>query len=240
MGNEGNAGEGQGGQGQGAGQGSGQGAGQEEGQGSGQSGQGQGQGTGQGAGQGGQGDQGQGAGQGAGQEGNQQKEDNMSLADLETALGMPLAEAKALLAAGKKPKEEPKGETLMGADLELAKMKALMQRNVPSGQIPVLLQFLNIAGTTPTEINASLEALAQAKMLPQEGQKQQGPQGNGDAQGGGGNAQGAGNQGLQNGGQQGKTIWTAAKVRELRKTGTINAEVLADIKRAEAEGRVRE
>ena len=119
---------------------------------------------------GGQGDQ----GQGAGQEGNQQKEANMSLADIETALGMPLAEAKALLAAGKKPKEEPKGETLKGADLELAKMKALMQRNVPSGQIPVLLQFLNIAGTTPAEINASLDALAQAKMLPQEGQQQQG------------------------------------------------------------------
>ena len=165
----------------------------------------------------------------------------MSLADLETALGMPLAEAKALLAAGKKPKEEPKGETLKGADLELAKMKALMQRNVPSGQIPVLLQFLNIAGTTPTEINASLEALAQAKMLPQEGQQQQGQgQGAGDAQGGGGNAQGAGNQGLQNGGQQGKTIWTAARVRELRKSGNVTAEVLADIKRAEAEGRVRE
>lgn len=166
----------------------------------------------------------------------------MSLADLETALGMPLADAKALLAAGKKPKEEPKGERLKGADLELAKMKALMHRNVPSGQIPVLLQFLNIAGTTPTEINASLDALAQAKMLPQEGQQQQGQgqgQGNGAAQGGG-NAQGAGNQGLQNGDQQGKTIWTAAKVRELRKTGTITAEVLADIKRAEAEGRVRE
>jgi hypothetical protein len=179
-------------------------------------------------------------GQGAGPEGNQQKEDNMSLADLETALGMPLAEAKALLAAGKKPKEEPKGETLKGADLELAKMKALMQRNVPSGQIPVLLQFLNIAGTTPAEINASLEALALAKMLPQEGQQQQGQQDNGAAQGGGGNAQGAGNQGLQNGGQQGKTIWTAAKVRELRKSGTITPEVLADIKRAEAEGRVRE
>jgi len=231
MGNEGNAGEGQGGQGQGAGQGSGQ----EGGQGSGQSGQGQG--TGQDAGQGGQG-----AGQGAGQEGNPQKEANMSLADIETALGMPLAEAKALLAAGKKPKEEPKGETLKGADLELAKMKALMQRNVPSGQIPVLLQFLNITGTTPAEINASLDALAQAKMLPQEGQQQQGEgqgQGNGAAQGGG-NAQGAGNQGLQNGGQQGKTIWTAAKVRELRKSGTITPEVLADIKRAEAEGRVRE
>jgi hypothetical protein len=165
----------------------------------------------------------------------------MSLADIETALGMPLSEAKALLAAGKKPKEEPKGETLKGADLELAKMKALMQRNVPSGQIPVLLQFLNITGTTPAEINASLDALAQAKMLPQEGPQQQGQgQGAGDAQGGGGNAQGAGNQGLQNGGQQGKTIWTAAKVRELRKSGTITPEVLADIKRAEAEGRVRE
>jgi hypothetical protein len=167
----------------------------------------------------------------------------MSLADIETALGMPLSEAKALLAAGKKPKEEPKGETLKGADLELAKMKALMQRNVPSGQIPVLLQFLNITGTTPAEINASLDALALAKMLPQEGQQQQDQgqegQGNGAAQGGG-NAQGAGNQGLQNGGQQGKTIWTAAKVRELRKSGTITAEVLADIKRAEAEGRVRE
>jgi len=228
MGNEGNAGEGQGGQGQGAGQGSGQGVGQEEGPGSGQSGQGQGAG--------------QVAGQGAGQEGNQQEEANMSLADIETALGMPLSEAKALLAAGKKSKEEPKGETLKGADLELAKMKALMQRNVPSGQIPVLLQFLNITGTTPAEINASLDALALAKMLPQEGQQQQDQgqgQGNGAAQGGG-NAQGAGNQGLQNGGQQGKTIWTAAKVRELRKSGTINAEVLADIKRAEAEGRVRE
>jgi hypothetical protein len=167
----------------------------------------------------------------------------MSLADIETALGMPLSEAKALLAAGKKSKEEPKGETLKGADLELAKMKALMQRNVPSGQIPVLLQFLNITGTTPAEINASLDALALAKMLPQEGSQQQGQQqqgqGNGAAQGGG-NAQGAGNQGLQNGGQQGKTIWTAAKVRELRKSGTITPEVLADIKRAEAEGRVRE
>lgn len=237
MGNEGNAGEGQGGQGQGAGQGSGQGAGQEGGQGSGQNGQGQG--TGQGAGQeGGQGDR----GQGAGQEGNQQTGSNMSLADIETALGMPLTEAKALLAAGKKPKEEPKGETLKGADLKIAKMEALMLRKVPSEKIPVLLQHLNIAGETLPEINNSIEALIQAGILSiDSGQGGQGHgQGAGDAQGGGGNAQGAGNQGLQNGGQQGKTIWTAAKVRELRKTGTITTEVLADIKRAEAEGRVRE
>jgi DNA-binding transcriptional MerR regulator len=157
----------------------------------------------------------------------------MSLADIETALGMPLAEAKALLAAGKKPKEEPKGETLKGADLELAKMKALMQRNVPSGQIPVLLQFLNIAGTTLAEINASLEALAQAKMLPQEGQLQQG-QGQQ-----GGNANGAGNQGLQ---QQngGKKIWTTSEVRELRLSGGITDKILEDLKKAEAEGRVKD
>jgi len=112
-------------------------------------------------------------------------------------------------------------------------MKALMQRNVPSGQIPVLLQFLNIAGTTLAEINASLEALAQAKMLPQEGQLQQG-QGQQ-----GGNANGAGNQGLQ---QQngGKKIWTTSEVRELRLSGGITDKILEDLKKAEAEGRVKD
>jgi len=161
----------------------------------------------------------------------------MSIAELETALGMPLAEAKSLLAAGKK-KEVPRGEPLKGAELELAKMKALMLRKLPSEKIPVLLQHLNIAGETLPEINASIDALIEAKILSVD--SGQGGQGQGQGQGGGGgNANGAGNQGLQGDGQQNlKPIWTAAKVRELRLSGNMTTEILADIKAAEAEGRV--
>ena len=164
----------------------------------------------------------------------------MSIKELETALGMSLADAKAILEASKKQKAAPKGEPLTGADLKLAKMEALMMRGVPSVQIPVLLQHLNIAGSNLAEINLSLDALVASKLLPQEPPGNQGTgQGNGSAQGGGA-AQGAGNQGLQNGGQQqGKTIWTESKVRELRLSGTMTDELLNDIKRAEAEGRVR-
>lgn len=222
MGEDGNNGAGQDGQ-------SDKGAG--EGQGAGQGGQGNGQGAGQG--------DNQGAGQG-GDKQNQQAE-NMSIKELETALGMSLVDAKAILDANKKQKSAPKGEQLTGADLKLAKMEALMLRGVPSTQIPVLLQHLNIVGSNLAEINASLDALVAAKLLPLEQPGNQGTgQGNGAAQGGG-NAQGAGNQGLQNGGQQqGKTIWTANKVRELRLSGSLTEQMLADIKLAESEGRVKE
>ena len=84
---------------------------------------------------------------------------------LEGELGMPLKEVKAFLEANKKPKAVPAGETLSGADLKIAKMEALMTAGVPSKQIPLLLQHLNISGKTREEIQASIGQLIELKLL---------------------------------------------------------------------------
>lgn len=173
----------------------------------------------------------------------------MTLKEFEAAMGMTLEDAKGLVAEKRKQKSA-NAKPLEGADLKLAKMEALMRRKIPSEQIPVILASLNIQGTNPEEIDASITALVNSKIFnfgQEQGQGQggqgqgqgQGADQGGQGQGGGNNANGAGNQGVgqQNGG---KKIWTAAEVRALRLSGQpVTAEVLADIKAAEREGRVK-
>lgn len=140
---------------------------------------------------------------------------------------------------GKKtpPKPAPTGETLSGTDLKLAKMEALMTVGVPSKQIPLLLQHLNISGKTREEIDASIQSLISVKLLTIEapandpGKNQQQPS---DA------AQGAGNPGLPNNQQQQQKTWTSAEIKQLRLSGSLTDAVMADIKKAAAEGRVKE
>jgi hypothetical protein len=133
---------------------------------------------------------------------------------IEKELGLPQGGLKDFVAAQKKAKQPapPTGETLTGADLKIARMEALMTAGVPSKQIPLLLQHLNIAGNTREEIQASIGQLIELKLLsiettpaPQPGQQQNGTP---DA------AQGAGNPGIS--GNKGPKIWTKQEVLALQ------------------------
>jgi DNA-binding transcriptional MerR regulator len=86
------------------------------------------------------------------------------MAALEKEIGLPIKDVKAALEKTKKP-PAPTGEPLSGADLKIAKMEALMTEGVPSKQIPLLLQHLNIAGKTREEIQASVRQLIELKLL---------------------------------------------------------------------------
>ena len=155
---------------------------------------------------------------------------------LEGELGMPLKEVKAFLEANKKPKAVPAGETLSGADLKIAKMEALMTAGVPSKQIPLLLQYLNISGKTREELDASIQGLITAKLLVIDvpttpaatpGNEPTKPP-----------IKGAGNPGLPNDGGQ-KKVWTEKEIKELRNSGKMTDDLHKEIMKASAEGRVQ-
>jgi hypothetical protein len=160
------------------------------------------------------------------------------MGSMEKELGLPQGGLKDFVAAQKaaqKPKP-PTGETLSGADLKLAKMEALMTVGVPSQQIPIILQHFNIAGKTREEIQGSIHQLIDAKLLTiappaQQGTQQQ-PPGPPNA------AQGAGNNGVP-GQQTAPKIWKESEIRELRLSGKITDELMAEIKQAVSEGRVQ-
>lgn len=116
--------------------------------------------------------------------------------------------------AAKKP-PAPTGETLSGADLKIARMEALMTAGVPSKQIPLLLQHLNISGKTREEIQASVGQLTELKLLTIEAPASQGNQQQ-QQQGPPNAAQGAGQTGVQGNGQ-GPKVWTKAEVLTLQK-----------------------
>lgn len=131
------------------------------------------------------------------------------MAALEKELGMPLKDVKTFIEANKKPKPAA-GETLSGADLKLAKMEALMLKGIPSRQIPVILEHFNIKGRTREEIDASIQALIDVKLLTieapvQQGNQQQTPKA----------AQGAGNSGVP--GTNQPKVWTKAEVLALQR-----------------------
>jgi hypothetical protein len=130
--------------------------------------------------------------------------------EIERELGMPIAEAKAFIAANKKPPASATVE-LKGAELEMAKMKALMLAKVPSEKIPGLIS--RVQGATAAEIEADIQIMIRDGYLTisnpqqeynQQQQQQSPPKG----------AQGAGNPGVQAG--AGQKIWTKAEVLDLQ------------------------
>lgn len=129
---------------------------------------------------------------------------------IEKELGLQPGGLKDFVAAQKAAKKPatPTGETLTGADLKLARMEALMTAGVPSKQIPLLLQHLNISGKTREEIAGSVQALIDLKLLSVEAPAQQGAQQQGPPNA----AQGAGNPGVP--GQPAKKTFTRAEVAE--------------------------
>ena len=144
---------------------------------------------------------------------------------------------KERLGQKKPPAPAPTGETLSGADLKIARMEALMTAGVPSKQIPLLLQHLNISGKTREEIQASIGQLIELKLLTIEAPaqnpgNQQQPNQPPNA------AQGAGNPGVSGAAPAAK-IWKESEIRELRLSGKMAEAQLADIKKAAEEGRIQ-
>jgi hypothetical protein len=154
---------------------------------------------------------------------------------MERELGLPQGGLKDFVAAQKaaqKPKA-PAGEALSGADLKLARMEALMTAGVPSKQIPLLLQHLNISGKTREEIAGSVQALIDLKLLTIDAPAQQGTQQQGPPNA----AQGAGNQGVP--GTPGKKTWKKSEIsKTLTNPASVDPAVLAEINQAQQEGRV--
>jgi DNA-binding transcriptional MerR regulator len=155
--------------------------------------------------------------------------------EIEKDLGMPLKDVKAFIEANKKqPKPAPTGDTLTGADLKIARMEALMTAGVPSKQIPLLLQHLNIAGKTREEIQASIGQLIELKLLTIETTPAPRP---GNQQDGTPNAaQGAGNPGVS--GTPGKKTWKISEIARMSYDDHIKNQ--DEILKAMSEGRVIE
>ena len=156
---------------------------------------------------------------------------------LETEIGMPIKDLKPFIERNK-PKSTPTGEMLSGADLKIAKMEALMTAGVPSKQIPLLLQYLNISGKTREELDTSIQGLITAKLLVIEapGTVPATQPGNNPTQPPAA-ANGAGNTGVP--GTSAKKIWKESEIKELRLSGKLDDKTMDEIKVAMSEGRVQ-
>lgn len=197
------------------------------------------------------------------QQGNQQQQQNQfilsqeqfnqrwgeKLTSLEAELGMPLKDIKTFIEKNK-PKPAASGEQLSGVELRMAKMEGLLAAGIQGKQVPQVLQFFNIPGKTREEIDQSIKAMIDAKLLVleqpagqnnqqqqnnQQGNQQQQQQQNQNVNA----AQGAGNPGVQNSQQQQKKIWTEKEVRELRLSGGLTDQIMGEIRQATKEGRVQ-
>jgi hypothetical protein len=148
------------------------------------------------------------------------------------------ASLKARLGQKKPPAQAQPGEKLTGNELRLAKMEVLMEFDIPSKRIPLILENFNISGSTREEVRARVQSLIDTKLLPMEapaanpGNNQQQPNQPPNA------AQGAGNLGVP-GAPPAAKIWKESEIRELRLSGGLTEAILADIKKAAAEGRVQ-
>ena len=142
------------------------------------------------------------------------------------------ASLKERLGQKKPPAQAPSTDTLSGAELRLAKMEALMLAKVPSERIPGLLS--RVQGKSKAEIEADIQQMITDGFLkiesaaqPQQ-QQQQGPPNA---------AQGAGNPGVL--GAPATKIWKESEIRELRLSGKMTDAQLAEIKKADEEGRIQ-
>jgi hypothetical protein len=125
--------------------------------------------------------------------------------EIEKELGMSIAEAKAFIAANKKPPAN-KAEKLEGADLRMAKMEALMFAKVPSEKIPGLIS--RVQGSNKTEIEADIQQMITDGYITlqaaQPSQQQNQPPNA---------AQGAGNPGVP--GTPGKKTWKRSEIKNM-------------------------
>lgn len=150
---------------------------------------------------------------------------------LEKELGIPLKDAKGIIAAKKKADDEAKtelqklqdalkskDEELSGTNLKLAKIEALLEAGVPSDKVPKLLK--RVSGKTPEEIKADIAEMKADGLIP----AAQPPQA----------AQGAGNPGVP--GTPGKKTWKKSEIQKIVKTA--DAATLEEINKATLDGRV--
>jgi hypothetical protein len=156
---------------------------------------------------------------------------------LEKDLGIPLKDAKAIIAAKKKADEDNKTELekLTGErdtfkterdslNLRLAKMEALLGAGVPSEKVPKLLK--RVSGSTAEEIAADIAEMKADGLIP----AAQPPNA----------AQGAGNPGVPNNSpDSSKKIWKESEIKELRLSGKLTDALMQDIRQATLEGRVQ-
>lgn len=157
------------------------------------------------------------------------------MGSLEKDLGIPLKDAKAIIAAKKKADEAAKSELekltgerdtfkteLDGAKLRLTKMEALLEAGVPSEKIPKLLK--RVSGSTAEEIAADIaemkaDGLIQAAQPPTAAQSAGKPSAPAP--------------------DNAKKIWKESEIKELRLSGQLTDALMADIRQATIEGRVQ-
>ena len=116
-----------------------------------------------------------------------------------------------------------KDALLQSKDQELSSLKLERVKAAKLAEAGVAAEWIDsVSGTTEEEVAASVTKLAaRLKVEPPRA------------------AQGAGQTGIQNQEKKNTKIWTQSEIKELRLSGRLTDEVMAEIKQATAEGRVQ-
>jgi hypothetical protein len=116
-----------------------------------------------------------------------------------------------------------KDALLQSKDQELSSLKLERVKAAKLAEAGVAAEWIDsVSGTTEEEVAASVTKLAaRLKVEPPRA------------------AQGAGLTGIQNQEKKNTKIWTQSEIKELRLSGRLTDEVMAEIKQATAEGRVQ-
>jgi hypothetical protein len=116
-----------------------------------------------------------------------------------------------------------KDALLQSKDQELSSLKLERVKSAKLAEAGVAAEWIDsVSGTTEEEVAASVTKLAaRLKVEPPRA------------------AQGAGQTGIQNQEKKNTKIWTQSEIKELRLSGRLTDEVMAEIKQATAEGRVQ-
>lgn len=116
-----------------------------------------------------------------------------------------------------------KDALLQSKDQELSSLKLERVKAAKLAEAGVAAEWIDsVSGTTEEEVAASVTKLAaRLKVEPPKA------------------AQGAGQTGIQNQETKNTKIWTQSEIKELRLSGRLTDEVMAEIKQATAEGRVQ-
>jgi len=143
------------------------------------------------------------------------KKDSEELAELKKSQMTELEQLKASLVE-KDALLQSKDQELTGLKLQQTKIEKL----TAAGLLPTDAKYVN--GSTEEEIDASIADLAaRLKVEPPKA------------------AQGAGQTGIQSQAKPNNKVWTQSEIKELRLSGKLTDEVMAEIKQATAEGRVQ-
>ena len=143
------------------------------------------------------------------------KKDSEELAELKKSQMTELEQLKASLVE-KDALLQSKDQELTGLKLQQTKIEKL----TAAGLLPTDAKYVN--GSTEEEIDASIADLAaRLKVEPPKA------------------AQGAGQTGIQSQAKPNNKVWTQSEIKELRLSGKLTDEVMAEIKQATADGRVQ-